>query len=212
MNALGRPRPYRIILRGECGQLMAAVLDGLEIESFQGWTSVMALVRDESELYGLLDRFQDFALHVVSVNELGTDVLRSQTSGRSGGSVSPRRVASAEWLKGAAAGDPAILEAAVDPETDNLEQSGLDMRAHAMARLAALVADGEPGSTYIEHVATALGRGVTLDEIAGVLVALLPMVGAARVTAFAAATVEASAALPQISRPGSPREPANLAR
>jgi alkylhydroperoxidase/carboxymuconolactone decarboxylase family protein YurZ len=190
---------------------MAAVLDGHLIESFQGWTSVMALVRDESELYGLLDRFQDFALHVVSVNELGADVLRSQTSGP-GGSVSPRRAASAEWLKGAAAGDPAMLEAAVDPATDNLEESGLDMRAHAMARLAALVADGEPGSTYIEHVATALGRGVTLDEIAGVLVALLPMVGAARVTAFAAATVEASAALPQISRPGSLREPANLAR
>jgi hypothetical protein len=47
MNAFGRPRLYRIILRGECGQLMAAVLDGLLIESCQGWTSVMALVRDE---------------------------------------------------------------------------------------------------------------------------------------------------------------------
>jgi hypothetical protein len=81
MNAFGRPRLYRIILRGECGQLMAAVLDGLLIESCQGWTSVMALVRDEPELYGLLDRFQDFALHVVSLNELGGDVLRSQPSG-----------------------------------------------------------------------------------------------------------------------------------
>ena len=215
MNAFGRPRLYRIILRGECGQLMAAVLDGLLIESCQGWTSVMALVRDEPELYGLLDRFQDFALHVVSLNELGGDVLRSQTSGQTSGrpveSVSPRRAASAEWLKGVAAGDPAMLEAAVDSVTDNLEQSGLDMRAHAMARLAGLVAGGEPGSTYIEQVVTALGRGVTLDEIAGVLVALLPTVGAARVTACAAATVEASAALPEISRPGSLREAANLA-
>jgi 4-carboxymuconolactone decarboxylase len=210
MNAFGHPRLYRIILRGECGQLMAAVLDGLLIESSQGWTSVMALVRDEPELYGLLDRFQDFALHVVSLNELGGDVLRSQASGRPVESVSPRRAGSAEWLKGAAAGDPAMLEAAVDPATDNLEQSGLDIRAHAMARLAALVAGGEPGSTYIEHVATALDCGVTLDEIVGVLVALLPMVGAARVTACAAATVEASAALPQISRPGSLREAAEL--
>jgi len=210
MSAVPRPRQYRIILRGECGQLMAAVLDGLLIESGQGWTSVMALVRDESELYSLLDRFQDFALHVVSLNELGGDVLRSQTFRRRAESVSPRRAASSEWLKGVAAGDPALLEAAVDPATDNLEQSGLDMRTHAMARLAALVAGGEPGSTYIEHVATALDRGVTLDEIVGVLVALLPMVGAARVTACAAAIVEASAALPQISRPGSPGE-VNLA-
>ncbi len=212
MNSVRRPRPYRIILRGECGQLMAAVFDGLLIESFQGWTSVLAPVRDESELYGLLDRFQDFALHVVSVNELGSDVLRSQTSGRPAESVNPPRAVSAEWLKDAATGDPAMSEAAVDPATDNLEQSGLDMRAYAMARLAALVGNGPPGSAYIEQVVTALSCGVTLDEIAGVLVALLPMVGAARVTAFAAATVEASPALPQISRPGSPREAANLAR
>ena len=192
MNGFGRPRLYRIILRGECGQLMAAVLDGLLIESCQGWTSVMALVRDEPELYGLLDRFQDFALHVVSLNELGGDVLRSHASGRPVESVRPRRTASAEWLKGAAAGDPAMLGAAAGPATDNLEQSGLDMRAHAMARLAALVVGGEPGTAYIEHVVSALGHGVTLDEIVGVLVTLLPTVGAARVAAFAAATLEAS--------------------
>jgi hypothetical protein len=50
MTAVTRPRRYRIILRGECGPLMAGVLDDLLIESFQGWTCVMALVHDESEL------------------------------------------------------------------------------------------------------------------------------------------------------------------
>lgn len=204
MSVVARPRQYRIILRGECGPLMAAVLDGLLIESCHGWTCVTALVQDESELYGLLDWFQDFALHVVSLNELGADVLRSQTSGQRVESVSPRRAASAEWLKGVAAGDPAILEAAIDPATDNIEQSGLDMRTHAMVRLAALVAGGEPGAAYIEHVAAALDHGVTLDEIVGVLVALLPTLGTARVAAFVAATAEASAALPRISRPGAP--------
>ena len=68
------------------------------------------------------------------------------------------------------------------------------MRAHAMVRLAALVAGGDPGTAYIEHVVWALGHGVTLDEIVGVLVTLLPTVGPARVTAFAAATLQASAA------------------
>jgi hypothetical protein len=43
-------------------------------------------------------------------------------------------------------------------------------------------------------VVSALGYGVTLDEIVGVLVTLLPVVGPARVTAFAAATLEASSA------------------
>ena len=69
-------RRYRIILRGDCAQLLADVLDDATIESSRGWTCVLASVRDDSELYGLLDRFEDFALHIVSLNELGADVLR----------------------------------------------------------------------------------------------------------------------------------------
>ena len=46
------------------------------IETRQGWTCVTASVRDESEFYGLLDRFHEFALHIVSLNELDADVLR----------------------------------------------------------------------------------------------------------------------------------------
>lgn len=60
-----------------------------------------------------------------------------------------------------------------------------------MARLAALVAGGQPGTTYEEQVTAALDHGVTLNEIVGVLAALLPQVGAARVTAAAAAALEA---------------------
>ena len=70
MNSARHPRRYRIILRGECGPLMAAVLDGFLIETYQGWTSVMALVHDESGLYDLLNRFQDFALHLVSLDAI----------------------------------------------------------------------------------------------------------------------------------------------
>jgi hypothetical protein len=69
-------RRYRIILRGDCAQLLADVLDDATIESSRGWTCVLASVRDDSELYGLLDRFEDYALHIVSLNELGADVLR----------------------------------------------------------------------------------------------------------------------------------------
>lgn len=194
MNTTGRPRRYRIILRGECGPLMTAILGGLLIESYQGWTCVMAVVHDESELYDLLDRLQDFALHLVSLDELGADVLSPQASGRRAMNLNSGGPAAAEWLKRAVACDPATLEAAPGPAADNVEQWALDMRADAMVRLTALVMDGEPGTAYIEHVVSALGHGVTLDEIVGVLVTLLATVGAARVTAFAAATLEASAA------------------
>jgi hypothetical protein len=63
-------RRYRIILQGECKHLLTGILDGVLVETSRGWTCVMASVRDESELYGLLERFQEFALHVVSLNEL----------------------------------------------------------------------------------------------------------------------------------------------
>jgi hypothetical protein len=68
---------YRIVLRGECEQLLAGMPCELATESGRGWTSVIALMRDESELYGLLDRFQDLALHIVSLNQLGDDVIRA---------------------------------------------------------------------------------------------------------------------------------------
>ena len=64
---------YRIILRGECGPLLAALFGDAAIESSGGRTCITAAVRDDSALYGLLDRIQDFALHLVSLNELGGD-------------------------------------------------------------------------------------------------------------------------------------------
>ncbi len=97
----------------------------------------------------------------------------------------------AEWLAGVAAGDPAILSAATCPEDDNIEKSRLDVRTHAMVCLAAMVVGGDGETTYDQYVATAIDHGVTSDEIAGVLVALLPIAGAARVT-VAAASIRAA--------------------
>lgn len=64
---------YRIILRGECGALVAGLFAGVVIESGRGCTCITASVRDDSGLYGLIDRFQDLALHLVSLSELGVD-------------------------------------------------------------------------------------------------------------------------------------------
>ena len=61
---------YRLILRGECGTLVAGLFGDATMESGSGRTSVIFSVRDDSELYGLLDRIQDLALHLVSLHEL----------------------------------------------------------------------------------------------------------------------------------------------
>ena len=64
-------RRYRIRVHGHCGELLATGIDGAEIESVHdGMTTVVVGVRDDSEFYGVLDRLQDFALHIVSLTEL----------------------------------------------------------------------------------------------------------------------------------------------
>jgi 4-carboxymuconolactone decarboxylase len=94
----------------------------------------------------------------------------------------------AQWLARVAAHDPAVLEPAPGPAADNIDLSRLDVRTHALVRLAALVAagqGGDPATAYDQYVTTALDSGVTSDEIAGVLAALLPVAGTARVAAAA---------------------------
>ena len=63
---------YQLILRGECGPLTVWLSGDVAIESGDGWTSVIFSVRDDSELYGLLDRIQDVALHLISLNQIGS--------------------------------------------------------------------------------------------------------------------------------------------
>ena len=160
--------------------MLAASLGETEITSLRGWTSITASVRDSSEFYGLLDRLEDFALRVVSVNELADPGAGSAGgSGRSGEA----------WLAGAAEHDPAVLEPALSLAEDAGGTLGLDIRSRPLVRLAGLVATGagEMSPAFRWHVIETLDQGVTIDEIAGVLMALLPTVGTARVTAAASA-------------------------
>ena len=65
-------RCYKIVFRGECGTVFADLFSDLVIESRHGYTRVVAAVRDASEFYGLLERFQDLALQPVSLSEIGS--------------------------------------------------------------------------------------------------------------------------------------------
>jgi hypothetical protein len=65
------PRRYRIVFRGECSSVFEGFVNDAAVEYRDGYTWLVATVRDNSEFYGLLDRFQDLALLPVSINELG---------------------------------------------------------------------------------------------------------------------------------------------
>lgn len=156
--------------------MLGAVAGGLQIESGRGWTSVVASVGDESQLRGLLDRFQDLTMHLVAISELGAAVMRSPAvtggprAADGGGPVGGWR----PWLAGAVAGDPDVLTRALGPVAASIDLSGLDLRTHALVRLAALAAASQPGDPIQSAGEAAPNRGVTGAEITGVLVALLP--------------------------------------
>ena len=73
------PCRYQIVFRTNCGNVLADVLDDAVIESGQGYTRVVATVRDQSDFYGLLDKFAALGLRPVSLIELGAERLTTRT-------------------------------------------------------------------------------------------------------------------------------------
>jgi 4-carboxymuconolactone decarboxylase len=65
----------------------------------------------------------------------------------------------------------------------SLEASSLDMQSIALVRLAALVATGAPTASYALNLAVAGEVGLDADDVRGVLTAVAPIVGTARVAA-----------------------------
>lgn len=60
-----------------------------------------------------------------------------------------------------------------------LEESGLDLRTFHLVRLAALAASGAPAPAWEANFELAEGQ-VTVEEIEGVLRAIVPIIGTAR--------------------------------
>ncbi len=83
--------------------------------------------------------------------------------------------------------DDAFVESMGGADAADIETSSLDPRTHALVRLAAELAIDASVPTYSSTVATAAACGATPDEIVGVLVAVGPEIGAARVVSAAPA-------------------------
>jgi len=66
-------RRYRIVVRGEFGELLSSAFGEMTAKPHQGTTILLADVADLSEFYGVLDRLRDFAIELVSVNELQSE-------------------------------------------------------------------------------------------------------------------------------------------
>lgn len=61
------PTNYRICIRGRVTERIGSALEGMRLEAGTTETGFTGEIRDQSQLYGLLDRVRDLGLELVSV-------------------------------------------------------------------------------------------------------------------------------------------------
>ena len=88
-------------------------------------------------------------------------------------------------LTALAEGDRPVLETLTRMTVDTCERSGLSPQDYALVRIAALVALDGPPMSYLLNVGAATELGVTMEQVRGVLVAIAPVVGTAKVVSAA---------------------------
>ena len=87
--------------------------------------------------------------------------------------------------------DTPVLDVLMKMTADSLESSTLDPDTLMLVRIAALVAVDAPPASYLMNLGAAGELGVTDEQVRGVLVAVAPIVGTARVASAAGKIVRA---------------------
>ena len=67
----GRGRRGRIVVRSEFGPLLQAALPECEIAVLTGETHINAWVRDQAELFGVLERLRGLGAEIISLSVEG---------------------------------------------------------------------------------------------------------------------------------------------
>jgi hypothetical protein len=62
-----QPTIYRIGIRGRVTERLGSALEGMRLEAGDADTVFTGEIRDQSQLYGLLDRVRDLGFELVSV-------------------------------------------------------------------------------------------------------------------------------------------------
>jgi len=81
--------------------------------------------------------------------------------------------------------DTPLLDTLAVMTAASIEASNLEARELMLARIAALAAVGAPPASYLANAGTAVDIGITLEDVQGVLIAVAPIVGTARVVSAA---------------------------
>jgi 4-carboxymuconolactone decarboxylase len=84
-----------------------------------------------------------------------------------------------------AIGDDAYIEGMLSSQAANLTESRLDAKTHSLVRLGALIAADAAAPSYLDAIDAARRSGTSDEELVGCLIAILPTLGAVRVTSAA---------------------------
>jgi hypothetical protein len=63
------PSRYRIVLRGRLSERFQTAFEGMALEPGPNQTVLSGEVRDQAQLYGLLDRLRDFGIELLAVEQ-----------------------------------------------------------------------------------------------------------------------------------------------
>ena len=61
------PQGYRISVRGRLTERLGSAFEGMALEPGTGQTALVGDIRDQSHLYGVLDKIRNLGLELVSV-------------------------------------------------------------------------------------------------------------------------------------------------
>jgi hypothetical protein len=78
-----------------------------------------------------------------------------------------------------------VLDTIMDLTAASLEHNSLPPRDLMLARMAALIASGAPPVSYLANAQAAEEGGISSDDIQGIMIAVAPIVGTARVVSAA---------------------------
>ena len=81
--------------------------------------------------------------------------------------------------------DDRFIDSLLSQDRASASVSGIDPLSHALLRIAALIAIDAAPPSYMSAVEAGLDAGASYDEIVGTLIAVMPIVGVARVVSAA---------------------------
>ena len=76
---MGRTRPYRVVVRGEVATAAADALGDASIVKVGRLSVITFRVRDESHLWGIMDRLRDLKIEFLCADRAAEGILVSDT-------------------------------------------------------------------------------------------------------------------------------------